>query len=358
MSAIQTRIHVNFPDYILDVDLVLPGKGITGIFGDSGAGKSTFLRAIAGLKRPANSRIVIHDEIWHDDSQGVFIPPYQRALGFVFQDAALFPHLTVRKNLQYGQKRIPKHQQHIPLDYVIDLLGIGHLMERKPDMLSGGEKQRVGIARALATSPRILMMDEPLASLDMKRKAEIIPYLNRLNEELEIPILYVSHAFDEIIRLADHLVLLENGKVRASDTTGKLLTRLDLPLAHSKEAAAVIHGTIIARDERFHLNTVSFSGGEIVLPSNITQVGKPVRLRIQASDVSLTLEKAAHTSILNIIASRIVDIHDDSAGLVIVELDAGGTRLLCRITTRSAWALALKPGKPVYAQVKAIAIMD
>ncbi len=358
MSNIQTRIQVNFPGYTLDVDLALPGEGVTGLFGASGSGKSTFLRAIAGLERPVNSRIVIRDEIWHDDASGIFVPPYKRALGFVFQDAALFPHLTVVKNLEYGLKRIAGSERKIPLDFVVDLLGIAHLMERKPDTLSGGEKQRVGIARALATSPRLLMMDEPLASLDIPRKKEIIPYLSRLNEELDIPILYVSHALDEIISLADHMVLLENGRMRASDITSRLLTRLDLPLAHGDDAAAVINGTIIDRDAHFHLNTVAFSGGNIVLPGEMTQTGKRVRLRIEASDVSLTLEKASKTSILNIIESRIVDIHDDSAGRVMVELDANGTRLLCRVTARSATTLELMPGKQVYAQIKAVAVVD
>ncbi len=358
MNDIQTRIQVDFPGYSLNVDLTLPGKGITGIFGASGSGKSTFLRAIAGLERSINSRIVVCDELWHDDSKNLFVLPYKRPVGFVFQDAALFTHLTVRKNLEFGLKRIPEKDRKISFDYVVDLLGIGHLMQRKPDTLSGGEKQRVGIARALATSPKILLMDEPLASLDSQRKAEIIPYLNRLNEELEIPILYVSHALDEIVALADHVVLLENGKVRASGNTDRILTRLDLPIAHSQDAASIINGTIIERDTRFHLNKVAFSGGIITMISNINQIGKKVRLRVQASDVSLTLQKSTDTSILNIIESRIVDLHDNNEGLVMVELDANNTPLLCRITARSASNLHLTPGKKVYAQIKGIAIVD
>lgn len=358
MSAIQTKIEVPFPGYALNVDLVLPGEGVTGIFGASGSGKSTFLRSIAGLKRPVNSRIVIRDEVWHDDARGIFLAPHKRPLGFVFQEAALFPHLSVQKNLEYGLERIPEKERKIPLDYVIDLLGLSHLMARKPETLSGGEKQRVGIARALATSPRLLMMDEPLASLDNSRKKEIIPYLHRLNEELDIPILYVSHALDEMISLADHLVLLEEGMVMASDMTRTLLTRLDLPLAHGNDAAAVINGTIIDRDSRFQLNTIAFAGGQIMLPGEAQETGKNVRLRIQASDVSLTLERAAGTSILNIIESEVVDIRDDDAGRVMVELDTSGTRLLCRITARSATVLELKPGKRLYAQIKAVAILD
>lgn len=358
MSDIQAKIQVRFSEYLLDVDLTLPESGVTGILGASGAGKSTFLRAIAGLEKPINSRIVVGDEVWHDDEKAIFVLPHKRSIGFVFQDAALFPHLTVKQNLEYGLKRIRQSERKISLDYVIDLLGIGHLMERKPDTLSGGEKQRTAIARALATSPKIMMMDEPLASLDMPRKAEIIPYLNRLNEELKTPILYVSHALDEIIHLADHMILLENGTALASGETAQVLTRLDLPLAHSSDAASIINGTIIARDEYFHLNTVAFSGGVITMPSSLTQIGKKIRLRIKASDVSLTLQKATDTSILNIIESKVVRIHDNQAGLVMVELDANQTPLLCRITSRSAQALSLAPGKTVYAQIKGAAIID
>ncbi|MDR0933482.1 MAG: molybdenum ABC transporter ATP-binding protein [Burkholderiaceae bacterium] len=358
MSMIDARLQVDFPDYTLDVDLVLPGRGVTGVFGASGAGKSTLLRAIAGLERPKNSRIVIRNKVWQDDAQGTFIPTHRRALGFVFQDAALFPHLTVAQNIRYGLQRTPPEQQKIPLDYLVDLLGIGHLAERQPESLSGGEAQRVGIARALATSPRLLLMDEPLASLDRKRKMEIIPYLNRLNENLDIPILYVSHALDEIVRLADHLVLLEDGRAIASDSAGKLLTRLDLPLAHEADAAAVINGLITGRDEHFLLNTVTFEGGTITLPGPASTPGKKIRLRIQANDVSLTLQHATDTSILNILESRVIGLEETAPGLVMVALDANGARLLCRLTARSASTLALERGKRVYAQIKAAAIVD
>lgn len=358
MSAIQIRVEVHFPGYTLNVNQSLPGEGVTGIFGVSGSGKSTLLRAIAGLERPVNSRIVIGDEIWHDDAQGIFIPTCQRPLGFVFQDAALFPHLSVRKNLEYGMKRVPQALRRIPLDYVAELLGLNPLMDRNPQTLSGGEKQRVGIARALATSPRILMMDEPLASLDLPRKAEIIPYLNRLNAELAIPILYVSHDLDEIISLAEHLILLEAGKVRAADAIGQILTRLDLPLAHRHDAAAIICGTAQNRDERFHLNTIAFSGGSLFLPGKPIPAGSPVRLRIHANDVSLALAPATDSSILNRIPACVVNIHNDENGLAMVELDAGGTRLLSRITAKSACTLAIHPGQTLYAHVKGIAILD
>ncbi|MDR1311951.1 MAG: molybdenum ABC transporter ATP-binding protein [Burkholderiaceae bacterium] len=357
-SSIQARVHVTFSDYTLRTDLSLPGEGVTGIFGASGAGKSTLLRAIAGLERPQNSRIAVGDEVWHDDAQGIFVPPHKRALGFVFQEATLFSHLSVTKNLHFGLKRIPPAQRRISLDYVMDLLGIAHLGERSPDTLSGGEKQRVGIARALATSPRILLMDEPLASLDVKRKREILPYLAGLSEQLHIPILYVSHALDEMVSLADTLVLLDRGTVRGVGETRFLLTRLDLPLAHGRDAAGVVHGRVTEHDASFHLNTVSFDGGHFFLPGGADQVGKPIRLRVLASDVSLATEGATHTSVRNTLACVVADMHDDGAGMVTVELTANRTRLLSRITRKSAIALGLVAGKPILAQVKSVALVD
>ena len=358
MNTIETRINVHFPGFSLAVELTLPATGIIGLFGESGSGKSTFLRTIAGLERPVNSRIVISGNTWHDDDRGIFIPTHKRSLGFVFQDGALFPHMSVLANMQYGLKRIPAEKRKIPLTHVAELLGITHLLDRKPDSLSGGEKQRVGIARALAPGPEVLMMDEPLASLDTRRKAEIIPYLNRLNDELSIPILYVSHDVNEMIRLADHMVLLEAGSVQASGPTEELLTRLDLPLAYGAEAAALVNGRIIENDATAQINTIAYRGGRIFLPGKADNVGKSVRVRVRAADVSLSLEKARQTSILNIIDTQVVRVEEEDVGLVMVELDAGGTRLLSRITKHSARLLDIRPGKKVYAQVKAAALVD
>lgn len=358
MNAIQARVNVAYPDYSLAVDLELPGEGITALFGPSGAGKTTFLRAIAGLERARGSHIAVGGEVWQDDARGIFIPTHRRALGFVFQDVILFDHLNVKRNLEFGMKRVPEPQRKISLDHAVDLLGIAHLMERMPCTLSGGERQRVGIARALATSPRVLLLDEPLTALDMQRKSEIMPYLERLSEELNIPMLYVSHALDEVARLADHIVLLEAGRVLASDSTNSLLTRLDMPLAHGDAAAAVISGRVSSRDSEFQLACVDFPGGQIFLPNDTINIGQSVRLRIQARDVSLTLERQSGTSILNSIAATVVDLSDDSIGQMMVGLDAGGTRLLCRITKKSASTLELKPGKTLYAQVKGVAVLE
>ena len=358
MNSLFFKGKVSYPDYKLDFDLSLPGSGITALFGASGAGKSTLLRAVAGLVKPADGIIRVKEEIWQNDREKIFVPTYKRSLGFVFQDARLFSHLNVTDNLQYGMKRVKTAQRNISLEKAVDLLGIGHLTDRMPDTLSGGEKQRVSIARALATDPEIMLMDEPLAALDMKRKSEILPYLQRLNDELQIPILYVSHALDEVSTLADHLVLLERGKIIASGKTSEMVTRLDLPLAFYDTASAIIDGKVINEDPEFHLSTLSFSGGHIYLPGGNFTTGQNVRLRIQAKDVSLTTEKPGNTSILNIIETTIVNLSDSSRGEVMVELDAKGTRLLSRITSKSASTLKLSIGKPIYAQVKGIAVIE
>jgi molybdate transport system ATP-binding protein len=357
MKSIYARVNLDYADFSLAVDLDLPNQGITALFGTSGAGKTTLLRAIAGLVRAHSGYIQVGDEVWQDDARGIFVPPHQRALGFVFQDVLLFDHLDVKKNLEFGMKRIPVSQRKISLDHAVDLLGIGHLMQRKPCTLSGGERQRVGIARALATSPHVLLLDEPLAALDMQRKLEIMPYLERLNTDLNIPMLYVSHALDEVARLSDHVVLLKAGRVVATDSTHRLLTRLDMPLAHGDTAAAIVDGVVVSLDPEFHLANVEFSGGQILLPNDTVRTGQRVRLRIQARDVSLTLEPQSGSSILNSIGITVVDLADDTLGQVMVGLNAGGTRLLSRITKKSARALELAPGKTLFAQVKGVAVI-
>ena len=358
MNSLYFKGTISYPDYELNFDLTLPGSGITAFFGASGAGKSTLLRAVAGLVKPANGIIRIGETVWQDDKDRLFIPTYKRSLGFVFQDARLFSHLNVTDNIRYGMKRIRTEKRRISLEKAIDLLGIEHLLERMPDTLSGGEKQRVSIARALATSPDIILMDEPLAALDMKRKSEILPYLQRLNEELGIPLLYVSHALEEVSTLADHLVLLDRGRILAAGNTSDMLTRLDLPLAHHGTASAIIEGKIIAEDTKFSLSTLSFQGGLIYLPTGNFSIDKHIRLRIQARDVSLATQKPEQTSILNILETTVTGISRESDGEVMVELDAKGTRLLSRITRKSASVLKLETGKPVYAQIKGIAVLE
>jgi molybdate transport system ATP-binding protein len=356
-GGIHTRFRIDYGTFVLDANLRLPGHGVTGLFGPSGSGKTTFLRVIAGLERASNACIEVNGEVWQDDARGLFLPTHQRSLGYVFQEASLFAHLDVQRNLEYGMRRIPQAQRRVSLDQAIALLDIGHLKQRRPDKLSGGERQRVAIARALATSPGILLMDEPLAALDVRRKAEIMPYLERLHDELDIPILYVSHAPDEVARLADHLVLLDGGRVLADGATNDLLTRLDLDIAHGPGAGALITATIVEHDPEYHLSCAAFSGGRLMLPRQSSTVGQYVRIRIQARDVSLSLAPHRETSILNVIPVIVSEISDDTEGQVTVGLDANGTRILAHITRKSAVTMRLMPGSAVYAQIKGVAIL-
>ncbi len=344
-------------EFTLDLALALPNHGVTALFGPSGCGKTTALRVVAGLEPAARGRICVHGEVWQDSARNIFMPVHQRALGYVFQEASLFDHLNVQDNLKFGFKRIPKAQRRHSWDRLLDLLGIGHLLARWPHELSGGERQRVAIARALASSPRLLLLDEPLAALDATRKAEVLPYLEKLQSGLDLPIIYVSHAIDEVARLADHLVLLDAGRVVASGPTDQLLTRLDLPLAHGDSAAAVLTCTVQSCDAGDYLTTTRFEGGQLIVPHHAATPGQILRVRIQARDVSLTLEKQAGTSILNILGATVTALSPDSPGQVMVVLDAGGSTLLARVTSRSAKALRLTPGLALYAQIKGVAIL-
>jgi molybdate transport system ATP-binding protein len=359
-NRVRARFKLNYPGFALDVDLDLPGRGVTALFGPSGSGKTSCLRTIAGLARHAqgaDAYVAVNGKVWQDDARNLFRPVHQRALGYVFQDANLFTHLSVAQNVAYGMKRVVRALHRVSLDQVVHLLGIGHLMDRRPGTLSGGERQRVAIARALATSPRILLLDEPLAALDAQRKAEVLPYLERLHSELDIPVLYVSHALEEVTRLADHLVLLEAGRVMASGPMSELITRLDLSLAHGDTAGAIIRATVSGHEPVYHLTVADFPGGHLCVPQQMMGVGQAVRIRVQARDVSLTLEPQTGTSILNILPAKVVALSDESAGQVMVKLDAGGTPLLARITRKSVDALGLVAGRAVYAQVKGVAIL-
>ena len=361
MSGIEARFTLARPDFSLDVDLALPGRGVSALFGPSGAGKTSVLRAIAGLER-APGFVRVNGATWQDDLRNEFVPTHRRPLGYVFQEASLFPHLDVRRNLEYGMKRVPAAERRVALEAAVELLGIGPLMARDPATLSGGERQRVAIARALATSPNLLLLDEPLAALDAPRKAEIIPYLERLHDEWDIPVLYVSHALDEVARIADHLVLLERGQVKASGPVEALLARPDLRLAEGDGAAAWIEGTIAGHDAAYHLLSVDIPGGRFLLPGPPRKAGQRVRLRIQARDVSLALDKPAASSIVNILSARVIDVRADAPGQAVVALALGETpgpiRILARVTRKSVDALDLRPGREVYAQVKGVAVVD
>lgn len=338
-------------------DLTLPGRGVTALFGPSGAGKTTILRMLAGLERGAGS-LQVNGECWQDDVRGVFLPVHRRALGYVFQEASLFPHLDVRANLLFGYRRIPDQQRRIAPEAAIDLLGIAPLLARAPAQLSGGERQRVAIARALLTSPQLLLLDEPLSALDTRRKEEVLPWLERLNSELDMPVVYVTHSIDEVCRLADHLVLLEAGQVAASGPLADTLARLDLPAAFELEASAVLEGCVTAIDSDYQLATLRFAGGELKVAAGDLQSGQTRRVRIHARDVSLARSDAHDCSIVNRIPATVTAIRPASQpGQVLVQLDAGGSLLLARITRLSLDILQLAAGQQVWAQIKSVALL-
>lgn len=356
-GEITARFKVDRGDFLLDVDLCLPGSGVSALFGHSGSGKTTCLRAMAGLERAPQGYFAIGDEVWQDEARKLFVPPHQRALGVVFQEASLFPHLSVRRNMEFGQKRASTVQGGLALPAVSELLGIGHLLERMPGQLSGGERQRVAIARALLAAPKILLMDEPLAALDLKRKLEILPYLERLHDELALPIIYVSHAPDEVARLADHLVLLDQGRMVASGPLNDVLARIDLPEAFADDAGVVIK-TRVAEHESDDLTRLEFAGGKIYVSRRSEAIGTVLRCRIHARDVSLALFPAAQSSILNCVNATVVEqAPTETPGHVLVRLDAEGTPLLSRITKRSAERLGIHPGLNLRAQIKAVALL-
>ena len=357
---IQMRLKLRYSGFVLDVDLQLPGRGVTALYGHSGSGKTTCLRCIAGLERADQGFIQVNDEVWQDSDNRVFVAPHKRALGYVFQEASLFPHLSVLANLEFGLKRIPKPQRRVDMAHATELLGIGHLLDRHPQHLSGGERQRVGIARALLTSPKLLLMDEPLAALDAQRKSEILPYLQRLHDELDIPVLYVSHSQDEVARLADHIVLLNNGKALASGPIGQTLARLDLPLAMGDDAGVVIEGRVSAYDAGYQLLSLQLpdTNLDIRVPHTPMDVGQALRCKVQARDVSLSLDNAGHSSILNRLPVTVVsEMNADNAAHVLIRLDAAGTPLLARITRYSRDQLNVHPGQQLWAQIKAVAVL-
>ncbi len=353
--SIEARFNIDRGAFTLDVDLQIPAQGVSALFGPSGCGKTTLLRAIAGLEQVPGGRLSVGGETWQDN--GRFLPPHRRPIGYVFQEASLFPHLDVRANLEYGAKRSGAGGNGTPLEDAVDLLGIAPLLDREPETLSGGERQRVAIARALAVGPQLLLMDEPLASLDMQRKAEILPYLEALHRALDIPVIFVSHDPAEVARLADHMVLMDSGRVTADGTVQDMFSRLDLPLAHGADAAAIVEATVLRHDDDWHLTELAFAGGRLSVARSDLASGSDVRLQIAARDVSLTLEPQSGTSILNIVPAVIDDLEDEDEAQATVRLLAADVPLLARVTRKSVDALGLRPGRAVYAQVKSIALL-
>ncbi len=356
MSEIEARFRLDWPGFSLDVDLQLPVTGVTALFGHSGSGKTTLLRCMAGLERAPQGRLTINGDVWQDDSH--WLPTYKRPLGYVFQEASLFAHLSVIDNLRYGMKRV-KGAQRVSLEQAIELLGIGHLLERKPDLLSGGERQRVAIARALAVSPRLLLMDEPLAALDLKRKREILPYLERLHDELAIPVIYVSHSPDEVARLADYIVVMEDGRALGQGLLVEILARTDLPIRIGEKAFAVVEAVIGAVDTEWHLARLDFPGGQLWFRDPGLVVGHRARIRILARDVSLAKQPPQQSSIQNVFQGKVEAIGgDEHPGLAIVRILIGNSRFLARLTRRAVAELNLELKQNIWVQVKSVALME
>ena len=355
--TLALRVALTRPGFALEIASELPARGVIGLFGQTGSGKTTLLRCIAGLERGARAQIVFNGAIWQDEQR--FVPAHRRAIGYVFQESSLFPHLDVRGNLEYGFRRVAPEQRRLGFDEAVALLDLAPLLRQRATQLSGGERQRVAIGRALLTSPQLLLMDEPLSSLDQRSKSEILPHLERLRDQSAIPIIYVSHMLGEIMRLADHLLLLEAGRVRAAGPLQQLLARSDLPFGHLEDGGAVFDAVIEEHDATYHLTYVRISAGRLAVSLRSAVIGQRVRVRIDARDVSLALTPPEHSSIINVLPARVLELGDDhDQAQVLVRLEAGTEPLLARITRRSAVELALSPGMALYAQVKGVALME
>jgi molybdate transport system ATP-binding protein len=328
---------------------------IVGLFGRSGAGKTSLINAIAGITKPTRGQIRINDVTLFDAEKGINLPPEERRIGYVFQNALLFPHMDVEANLLYGQKLRSAKDRFIKEARVVELLGLGALLRRKPKTLSGGEQQRVAIGRALLAQPRVLLMDEPLASLDVPRKAEILDYIERLRDELDIPIAYVSHSVAEITRVADTVVVLSDGKCLAVGDVEDVMGRLDLkPATGRYEAGSLIETHVAAHDSDDQLTTLAFEGGELIVPRLGAAIGDRVRARIRARDVSLASKRPVDISILNVLPGRVIAVDADAGPVVDVQLAIGNAALNARITRRSMRQLGIRVGQDVFALVKAV----
>ncbi len=357
--TLQVRLHHRFPGAPsglgLDIAFTVPTPGLTVLFGPSGAGKSSVIAAIAGLLRPDSGAVVLDGAVLCDTDAGIWVPTEQRRTGLVFQDARLFPHMSVDANLRYGLRRAPPGP--IGFDDVVDLLGIAALLDRRPHTLSGGERQRIAIGRALLSQPRLLLMDEPLASLDAPRKAEILPFLTRIKTSLGLPILYVTHAMEEVARLADSVVLIEAGRVVASGDLPTMTARADLPLARRDDAAAVLPAQVLAHDPARQLSRIEAGGTELLVPLLAAPPGAAIRVRIPAREVILAREVPSAISVHNTIAGTVRGVTEDTtrhAALVEISLPNGA--FIARVTPDAVARLGLSTGVPVLALIKSVAI--
>jgi len=359
MSHLRARFDLPLSTFHLNVDLDMPISGITAIFGPSGSGKTTLLRCLAGLERASNGFMQFGEDVWQDERRGQCLPLYERPIGYVFQEPRLFPHYNVRANLLYGYKRIPVEARRIGIEQVIEMLGIGHLLERRIHKLSGGEQQRVAIGRALLTSPKLLLLDEPLASLDLLRKQELLPFIRQLHEQLRIPVLYVSHALTEILQLADRVVLLHEGRVQGVGPLNDVLTHRQFRGRFgAHRIGAVLDAQVTHHDPHYGLTQLAFNGQSLFVPLQPVAIGQAMRIHILSSDVTLvTGPTHTPTSVLNVLEATIVDVREVSQSSVDVFLDIGAP-LVASITRKSLMTLGLKPGQRVFAHIKTVALNE
>jgi molybdate transport system ATP-binding protein len=351
----QCSIKLQRADFFMKVDFKIPAKGVLGIFGDSGSGKTTLLRCLAGLEKSLQGHIEFNKETWlSNDTQ---LPCQQRHIGYIFQEHRLFPHLSVAANLRYGQQRNKQARPRIIDErHLLELLNIAHLLKRQPHKLSGGEKQRVAIARALLKNPQILLMDEPLAALDDKRKQEILPFLEQLHDELSIPMLYVSHNLEEISRLCDHMLVLQQGQIQFSGNLHDTLTSAASPLATANNAAAILEAKVIAHDEEFQLSTVLTASGNRMHVQGLLKLNRRIRLRILANSVSLCKTAPSDSSILNTLRGEIIEVLEVKAASTLLQITSGKDIFLARISRKSYQQLQLASGQSIFMQVKVMAI--
>src|SRR5262245_7437058 len=353
--TVAVDIRHRLGDFALDARFET-ADGLVALLGRSGSGKTSIINTIAGLINPDHGRVTIDDVVLIDTVRHIFVPPHRRRIGYVFQEGRLFPHLTVRQNLLYGRWFSPR-EAGTDFDGVVDLLGIGALLDRRPGRLSGGEKQRVAIGRALLAKPRLLLMDEPLASLDEARKAEILPYIEKLRDQASVPIVYVSHSIGEVARLASTIVLVSDGKVAAVGPTAQIMHRLDLfPLTGRAEAGALIEATVERHDEQFGLTELRSQAGLWKLPRLDIPVGVRLRLRVRARDVMIATSLPAGLSALNVLSGLVSDIGAPQGAIVEVRLDCAGDVLIARLTRYSVQRLGLAQGTRVYALIKSVAL--
>jgi molybdate transport system ATP-binding protein len=358
LDSIKARFNICYADFALNVDLTLPYHGITVLFGHSGSGKTTCLRAMAGLETLSHSYLSVAGDVWQDSSNDQFVPTYQRDIGYVFQEPSLFPHLSVRQNLEFGYKRIAIEKRQISIAEIAMLLGIDSLLTRDVQQLSGGEKQRVAIARALLTCPKLLLMDEPLSALDLQLKAEILPYLERMHRQLAVPIVYVTHSVNELARLADHIVLFDRGAIIASGQAQAIMSDPQFVAIFGDEIGSIFDTTVVEHSEHA-VTRLDMSGLSLWVSGWQGEIGEAYRCRVLASDVSLSLVEPIQTTVLNRFTARIIDIQprrDTDGQAVVVLVLSNQQRLLSKITLKSWHDLSLEIGTTVWVQIKSVAL--